>query len=118
MTLDCLSDELVAEYLNPEFGYDYTDPQLYALAREVQEWRATKARLADLADRLDREAEHWRKYPDPIMPKRDAFPNLTRAEALEFIDRYVYSGPTRQRGTHTDIVMRSVAAELRQRAQS
>lgn len=34
-----LSDELIAEYLNPEFDYYCTDPQLYSLALEVQEWR-------------------------------------------------------------------------------
>lgn len=40
-----LSDALVAEYLNPTFGYGHSDPQLYALAREVQ---ASRKLVADL----------------------------------------------------------------------
>ena len=47
---DRLSDELVAEYLNPTFGYDYSDPQLYLLAQEVQDSRRRLAAIRALPD--------------------------------------------------------------------
>ena len=53
---DQLPDELVAEYLDPELGYSCTDPQLYALACEVHEYRKWKQTAGDMGilDLLDK----------------------------------------------------------------
>jgi len=70
-----LTDELIAEYLNPTFGYDYSDPQLYALAQEVQEgrkWMADMTMHIRTLHRLNgwsKSKGWWCSCGAPIMPR-------------------------------------------------
>lgn len=76
-----------------------------------------EAELIRIADRLDREAKHWQDHPDYWTPRRDFFPNTVLKVAINEIKEYLDVRANFHRATHTDIVLRDLAAQLRRLAQ-
>lgn len=76
--------------------------------------------LETIAFWLDKEAEHWRNHPDYFTPKRDSvhFTGKSHKEAHSEIQQWLAEHVNRQRGTHTDIVLRDRAAQIRRHAET
>lgn len=72
--------------------------------------------LLRIADRLDREAKHWQEHPDYWTPKRETWQNTTLKTARNRIKAYLDARVYFHRATHTDIVLRDLAAQLRRLA--
>ena len=76
--------------------------------------------LETIAYWLDKEAEHWRIHPDYFTPQWDSahFAGKSYKEAHSEIKQWLAERVNQQRGTHTDIVLRDRAAQIRRHART
>lgn len=66
-----------------------------------------------IADNLDREAKYWKEHPDYFTPNRAVFATWPHKAAYDHIKTWLSEHAHQQRATHTDIVLRDMAAMIR-----
>jgi len=69
--------------------------------------------LLKIADRLDVEAKHWQEHPDYWTAKRSFYQHTSLKTAHTRLKAYLADRVDFHRATHTDIVLRDLAAQLR-----
>lgn len=102
--------------IHPSTNSTYTLRAVEAMYAEIDRLRTHNEILLRIADRLDREAKHWQEHPDYWTPRRDFFQNTDLKTAYAEVKAYLADRVFFHRATHTDIVLRDLAAQLRRLA--